>query len=287
MRFDQTLSHTMELPSVSPRLSIASAPLMSQLTYQFRVQLRVFLALLSREWHLNFGHRTFGVFGQFLGMSLHIGAFTVTRLVLGASMHRGMEIVPFIATGVLCFWTMKRAVRMTSSGLVADPVLTWFPQITALDVALVRSFVGTIVQIGIGLGMFVLLMAVGLSKSIDDLPNLILIGMVTGLLGTGFGLILGTSFRYFPFIRSGAVLAFDVIMVLSGVFYLIPEVPYAIRGYVLYNPLAHLSDMMRGAYFSVYESTQSSPTYVLGWTIATLAFGLMSERASRHKVIRR
>lgn len=251
--------------------------------YAIDVQRRVWGALMFREWGLTFGKRTFGISSLVFSLSFKIAVFALVRYILGASLHRGMEMVPFIATGVIAFWTVRRTVMMVAGGTKVGPALSKFPQVTPLDIAMVRGFIMTFVIIAVAFMIFLVLIGTGYSQPIEH-PELVFFYLfLCGLLGMGIGLIFGCVYRYLPFLRRVLMLSFVILMMISGIFFVIPEIPYKIREYALYNPLLHLTDLARGAYFTAYISDLSNLSYVIKFIFVTWAIGLLGERASRDR----
>lgn len=255
----------------------------SNFVYALKVQRRALSALMFREWGLTFGKRTFGISSLVASLSIKIALFALVRVTFAGALHRGMEIVPFIATGVVAFWTMRRATMIVAGGTRVKSTLSRFPQVTPLDIAIVRGLIMTGAMTAISFVIFIVLIGTGYSQSIYRPDLVVFYFFLCGMLGIGVGIIFGCVYRYLPFLRRFLMMSFMVMMFISGIFYVIPEIPYKVREYFLYNPLLHLTDLTRGAYFAVYHSELSDLSYVIRCIIIIWAIALIAERASRSR----
>ena len=71
----------------------------------------------------------------------------------------------------------------------------------------------------------------------------------------------------------------------SGLFFIADTVPEPARGYLLYNPVMHCLELLRGAFFYEFETSHGSWGYALGWAMGCLAVGLTTHRAMRRRAI--
>jgi capsular polysaccharide transport system permease protein len=67
----------------------------------------------------------------------------------------------------------------------------------------------------------------------------------------------------------------------SGLFFCITMLPLAFWPYVTWNPLFHVTELVRDAWFEGYVSPIASPTYVVECTLVLLFLGLSVERHVR------
>ena len=73
----------------------------------------------------------------------------------------------------------------------------------------------------------------------------------------------------------------------TGVFFTAEMLPSSVREILLYNPLLHIIEMLRTAFFVEFESRYADPDYALTWATAVLAVGLLIHRALRRQVLKK
>lgn len=218
---------------------------------------------------------------EILGM---VAILAFMRIVMrGAGAHYGMPVVPFLFTGLVTVWMIKRTCNVVSAVPNSFGRFRAYPNVTMLDVAIARGLVNTLIFMGVGVFLYVGAALFGFSPPIQNLTAVVGLQLTAGLIGFSLGLILMAPLYYVKILRM-VVITFGgrVMIFLSGAFYVYPELPYSLRRYAVWNPLLHLNDMVREAYFTSYTASWASPSYVLGCTVALLGAGLICERAFRN-----
>ena len=64
-------------------------------------------------------------------------------------------------------------------------------------------------------------------------------------------------------------------IVLSGILFIPENVPEVYRGYLMINPLAHVTSEMRKGFFATYEAVYVRPGYVFVISAVLIIFGLL------------
>lgn len=246
-------------------------------------QLRVLNAVIFREAKARLGLNFIGVWTEFGRLSIAIGIFSVVRYFTGSGIHRGMEIVPFIATGVLMFWIFRRTLLFVSMTSMAAERYAFFPQVTMLDIALGRGLVNIVLYIVLSFVAFGLFMIAGVSGPIYRPAYVAMLLMVSGFYGLFAGIIFNALFTRVRILRPILQVALRVMMLTSGVFFVIPEIPYRLHGFALWNPMLHLNDIMRQEYFGKYSADYADFGYAMQWLVGLALFALIFERAARER----
>merc|ERR1711916_318716 len=101
------------------------------------------------------------------------------------------------------------------------------------------------------------------------------------LLGSGMGLTVGCIAQYNSSVARFVPALFRPMLWISGVFFTAHSLPSQIRSLMLWNPVLHILEFTRAGYFTSYEATHASASYVGIWVLATLATGLFMERTIR------
>lgn len=81
------------------------------------------------------------------------------------------------------------------------------------------------------------------------------------LCGVSIGFIFGVIIGVWPFFARLTGAAERSLQIVSSVFYVTEQFPEVYRNYVLWNPLSHGMQLLRGAYFHSYPCTDAKPSY--------------------------
>lgn len=249
-------------------------------------QMRVLNAVIFREAKARIGLNFIGIWTEFGRLSVAIAIFSIVRYFAGSGIHRGMEIVPFIASGVMTFWMFRRTLIIVSSTSQNVYRYDFFPQVTPLDIALSRGFVNIVMYIVLAFVAFSIFITAGVSHAIYRPAYVAMLLIISGLYGLFSGIIFNALCTRVKLVRPVLQVVLRLLMMTSGVFFVIPEIPYRLHGFALWNPLLHINDLMRQEYFGFYKAEAADIGYVMIWLVGLLFFALVSERAMRDRAVR-
>lgn len=247
------------------------------------VQFRLLAMLVSLEAKRRFGTGFSGIIGAFLEASMLIVIMVGMRLLTGATAHRGMEIAPFVVSGLIVLLAFRGCLQQSMGTPQAFNRLQSSTKITILDLDIARTIVVILIYTFIAVVFITILIAMGEAEPPENpLGNLWVI-FLAGIFGLTVGQII-RSVLPAGFIRTILLLIFTRASIwLSGAFFVAPELPYAWRELMLYNPLLNLTEMSRTAYFAVYTSDYADEGYVAACLAALLITALVVERATRSR----
>jgi len=192
-----------------------------------------------------------------------------------------MPPLTFYTLGViptfLCFDVINKTfgVAGSSSGLLI------FPRVTPVDLALATGFTSFCIYFTL---FWVLLLPVSIFEGVwppKDLFSLMATFIAIFVLSSALGFILSGAYRVFPLMTKFWSMIHRALKMVSGMFFVITMIPFPYWPYFTWNPLFHLSEMMRDAWFQSYHSPIASPLYVAKWTLVSLLLGLSVERFMR------
>jgi capsular polysaccharide transport system permease protein len=245
-------------------------------------QVEVFGALLQRETEWRFARRSLGMVEEIASIAVHVATFAFLRVISGAEVHDSMPILPFVTSGVFVYWMLRTGLNNVSAAVFLVSRYSPFACVTPLDTALARGTVNMILYAILGMVSFYVLELFGWSQPMRD-PFLVL-GMLfyAGIFGMGVGLVASGIFYFAPIMRTVIVTGgMRILALISGTYFVIPDVPPSLRPYAVWNPLLHMNDMMRAAYFATYNADQADPNFVAICVIGVVCAGLIIERALR------
>jgi len=239
-------------------------------------QIRVINALILRETKTRYGNHKIGFLWALIEPLVGVSVFVAIFANLRNDNPGGMPLVPFMLVGFICF------------GMFRDPCrnLLTFPQVTTFDVILARGILGILVSFFV-LG-FLLYMAylAGFEVRCERPLGVLMVCGLLSIFGLGIGFMFASLEPLIPSIKQfGSQVLGRPLYFGSGLFFTIESIPAAIREYLLYNPVLHMIELVRGEFFYEFETVYGSWSYASLWAFTTLALGLLVHQAVHKRAI--
>jgi capsular polysaccharide transport system permease protein len=249
------------------------------------VQLHVVHALILRETRTRFGQHQLGYLWALLEPMIWIGTFAGLYTVAQRRVPAGMDIVGFLATGVVTYQLFSSCAGKVSEAINGNRALLFYPQVQPLDLAIARLVLEaatliTVFTLIVGLNMLAMHDVVGA----DDLLRVAMGLTLAALLGGSLGL-----FLCMLGVLSGAVERLRGPLMrplfwISGLFFTVEDLPPHARDLALINPVLHCVELVRSGWYHSYRAPHASPSYILMIALTLMFVGLLLERAVRHRV---
>lgn len=247
----------------------------------------VVFALFLREFKTRLGGRWWGLVWA-LGEPL-AGAAVLLGLYRLAHAHAvgGVDTLLFLVSGMLPFQLFKNLALRSMEAIDANQGLFAYRQVRPIDTVLARALVELMLALGV-LAMTLLALA-WLGHDVLPRHPLELLGISALLvaLGTALGLLAavatgGALARGRAAIRVATL----PLMLASGVMFPVAALPPAVRELLLFNPMLHLLERLRGAVFgSTYHALpQASLSLPLAALLVCAALALALYRARRDRL---
>jgi len=248
------------------------------------IQLQVVHALIIRETRTRFGAHQLGYIWALLEPLLWVLTFYWIFELMGRSLPYGMNMVSFITTGIIPFLLFRQTLDRAHSAIKPNKGLLYYPQVRPLDLILARSGL----EIATLLVVFVMIMAGQAFYTGElhiDQPLKVLAGLLlAGLLGAALGLFFSALSVYSNVVDRIVPVINRPLFWISGLFFTANELPVQIREILLWNPVLHTVEMVRGGWFDTYEAYYLDVSYVLFWIIGFTYLGLLLERMARRRL---
>lgn len=249
-------------------------------------QLRVMGALVLRETMTRYGEHKIGFLWAFLEPMILVIIISAIFTGMGTSISGNMPIATFMIVGFVPFSIFKDTMAQLQSAISQNNSLMAFPQVTTFDVIVARALlefavllvVLTVLLLGAG--------ALGYDIGIED-PLLVFAACgLMSVLGLGMGFIFASLTPILPAARQiSSVVMGRPLFLGSGLFYTAETLPPTVRDWLLLNPLLHLVELVRSAYFVEFESPYGSWAYAATFSFTVLAFGMLVHQALRRRAI--
>ncbi len=257
---------------------------MTSLLLGAMTQLRVVHALALRETRTRFGAHRLGYLWALLEPLLWIGTFWGFFAIAHRQAPDGMDVVPFMATGIIPYNMAIQTAEKGSQAINGNKALLFYPHVHTLDLILARGALEvatlTVVLLVITGGWALFTEGFVLDDALRVATGLGL----AGLFGMALGLVLcsaGVMSNSVDRIRGPL---FRPLFWISGLFFTANGVPTRVRELMLYNPILHCVELVRDGWFPTYHARYADAGYVLLWIVGLAFVGLTLERKVRSKV---
>ena len=248
------------------------------------IQSRVINALILREAHTRYGQHKIGFLWALVEPALMVAVFVLVLVFMRSSTVSGMPQVPFIICGIVPFFLFRNTMSQMQGSIATNRSLLGFPQVTTFDVLIARG----LLEVAVMLCVFVFLLSVshltGYAINIERPLDVLSACLAMALIGLGGGFLFASLLPLIPSMRQITTMALGrPLFLTSGLFFTADSLPHAARDLMLYNPLLHVLELLRSAFFVEFESEHGSWGYVLSWAIGLLAAGLTTHQALRRR----
>lgn len=248
---------------------------------------RVVAALMLREMSTRYG-RTPG--GYIWAVAEPLGMIIVLGLAFELIMRApslGTSFLMFKATGFLVLQVFTVLGGQVGNALTFSKPLLRYPRVTWVDAIaarfLLNALVVTVVAILILSGIMIY---DDLTIVFDWGPILLAMGGAAAL-GLGLGCLNCYLFMRFPVWNQLWRIMTQPLFLISGVIILYEDMPPMAQDLIWYNPLIHLTGLMRDGFYPLYSPTYISVTYVGVWVLVPMALGLLLLRRFHRELLNR
>ncbi len=250
-----------------------------------KVQGRVIRASILRETRTRFGRSRLGYFWALFEPM----AYMLTLLAIFSAMERGAPIAGadlsmFFFTAIIPWLMFSRISGAVSRAIKSSKALLTYPQVKGIDIMLalvvlefVTLFLVAVIYL-LGANYF------GVFVDIERPLAVILALLLASLLGFGFGMLSSTARLYWSAYSNFQSAFMRVMFFTSGKFFIVGALPATLQEWLWYNPLLHVVEWIRSAFFGGFESRFYDLSYPLMVALVMLFLGLASERLSRYRL---
>ena len=259
---------------------------LSLLSEGLKVQSRVISALMLREMKTRYGRQRLGYLWAIVEPIIFVVILAAIFSLRGRGDAWAMPLVPFLVTGIIPYLLFRDLMNVGLQAVRSNQPLLTFPQISLFDLLTGRA----LLEVATHFLVFVVLTVVIVNLITPlriEAPLLVLTWfLVVALLGFGLGLGLGALAAVFRTVEqlAPAVVGRPMFFI-SGVFFTVEMLPEGVREIALLNPLLHLIELLRSAFFIGYESIYASKPYAVFYVLALLCFGLLTLSALRKQIL--
>lgn len=248
-------------------------------------QLRVLFALLMREMATRYGGSAGGYVWAILDPVGFILLMTAVFSEIAHAPPIGESFALFYAIGYMAFHFYFDISNVVGTAVQFNKPLMSFPSVTLLDAVIARFILQVLTCCFVTLIVLgSLLLLVDDQIAIDPAPILSALGLAA-LLGLGVGAANSVLFAY----SQAWMRMFNIVnrplFIVSGIFFTFESLPRAGQDILWWNPLIHITALMRSGFYPVYKPDFVSEFYVLLFALTPLMLGVLLLRALRAEIL--
>lgn len=249
-----------------------------------KAQGRVLFALMLRDIKTRWGSSPAYVI-TFLWPLLNILILVGLWTAFGRVTPYGESSVLWFSISMLPFMTCTYVARFVLFGLLATKPLMAFPVIKVTDIVFSRIIIEILNSVVLVALLFIWLWILDVNFFPHSIVQAVLAMSVAILLGLGMGIANGLIGLVFPMWVTGFMLVTIILWITSGVMFLPSAMPAEIRDWLYWQPVVHLVEWMREAYYPGYQSLILDKYFILGYSLVMIVLGLAIERFARGRIM--
>lgn len=246
--------------------------------------LRSICALMLREMSTSYGRSPGGYAWAILGPVAGVGVMSVAFAFALHSPPLGSSFLLFYATGLLPLTTYREISQKLTIALKFSRGLLAYPSVSYMDAILARLILNGLTDI-----LVFTIVITGViwfdapHTSVDPLTVASAFAM-TFAFAFGVGTLNIVLTSMVPVWGQLWSIINRPLFLISGIFFLIDELPKAVRDILLWNPVTHMIMEMRAAFYTSYEGAHVSEFYVYSISGISALLGLLLLRRY-HRVL--
>lgn len=251
----------------------------------------VLFALIFKEIKKRSGSEGYGLYSLIVNI-LEPAMVVATLMVFFYFIRRtesgGVHIAIFIAVSYIPFGIIRRSLATIPKAVKNNSAFYAYQQVKPFDSILARFLLEiTLMLVGGMLVLFMLWWFLGLHIRDDGLPQTLAI--LLGMMATGLGLSLffGTYGTIYPAIMRAISIFSRGLLLLSCVIHPMRDLQIAAGGLLLWNPLAHMEELIRYYALGMKPYPGVTITYPVGFMLTVLFLGFIAYFANRKELLKR
>lgn len=259
---------------------MTQAPILQEIRPAQRPRLRfrgtrAVIALILREMSTSYGRSPGGYLWAVLQPLAMIGMLTLAFSVLLRAPSLGTSFLLFYATGFLVLRMYQEVHAAVSWAIGANQMLLAYPRVTYVDTLAARAILAILTQFMVSGLVFAIVFGVeDIRVIMNFVPILQTLGAVI-LLAVGIGTFNAYMTFSFPLYKTVWAVLTRPLMLVSGIFYIYEDLPLFAQKVLWFNPLIHLTGLMRTGFYASYDPSYISLIYVCLCGGIPMFFGML------------
>ncbi len=237
--------------------------------------LRTVVALMLREMSTRYGRTPGGYIWAVLEPLAAILFLSLGFSLIIRTPSLGTSFLLFYATGYLPFTLYMQVSNTSAQALKFSKPLLKYPAVIWLDAILARFILNSLTNIFVMLLLLTGILMVIDSRTVLDMPPVIEAVALSMLLALGVGTLNCVLMGLYPLWDVAWGILTRPLFLASGIFFLYDDIPPLGQDLLWYNPLMHITGLMRTGFYPSYTAAYVNITYVTLVSLVLLFLGLV------------
>lgn len=245
------------------------------------------MALVLREMSTRYGRSPGGYIWALLeplgGVFILAAAFSL----LIRNPPLGTSFVLFYATGFGPFTLYQSIANTVAQALNFSRPLLRYPAVNWIDALIARFMLNALTGLLVTCLVFVIILQLtGSPGLIDPLPILHALGLC---------MLLGAAIGTLNCALNGLITTWDIawsiitrpLFLASGVLFIYEGMPTSVQNILWYNPLMHITGILRTGFYPTYTASYASSLYCIGFSLVIMFLGTVLLRRYHREILNR
>jgi capsular polysaccharide transport system permease protein len=235
--------------------------------------IRTILALMLREMSTRYGRTPGGYIWSVVEPLAAILVLSLGFSLILRTPSLGTSFLLFYATGYLPFDLYQSVSNASARAINFSKPLLKYPAVTWVDALLARFLLNSLTSILIAALLLTGILAVIDSRAVLDMIPMVEAMAMAMLLGLAVGTLNCVLIGLFPIWEVAWSIFTRPLFLASGIFFLYEDMPPLAQDILWYNPLVHITALMRTGFYPTYSANFVSEIYVIGLSLVVMTLG--------------
>lgn len=187
----------------------------------------------------------------------------------------GTSFILFYASGFLPFTLYQNLQNMISGAITFSRPLLAYPVVSWMDTIIARFLLNLLTNLMVTYLLLTGILLVTDTNAVLRMGPMVEALALAAMLGLGVGVMNCLLIGLFQIWKHTWSIVTRPLFLASGVIFLYEDLPPFAQDILWYNPLMHVTGIMRTGIYPSYEPQYVSQVYVLGLSMGLLALGLV------------
>jgi capsular polysaccharide transport system permease protein len=236
---------------------------------------RAISALVLREMATRYGRSPGGYAWAIIEPAGAIIVLGIAMSILVRVPPLGSSFVLFFATAYLPLTLYQGIASNVGRCINFSRALLLYPAVTWVDAAIARFILTALTEVVVMMIIYTTIITITNDRSGLDLVIIVQAVSLACFLGVAIGTLNCVLFGLFDvWMQVWGILTRPMFLV-SGVFFLYDDMPASVQSILWWNPVLHITGLMRRGFYSTYDAPYVSITYVMGVSAICLFLGVI------------
>ena len=249
--------------------------------------LRSIAALMLREMSTRYGRTPGGYVWALLEPLGMIIILSFAWSLLARSPSLGPSYLLFKGTGLLTLHMFTVLGNQVGRSMLFSRALLFYPRVNWVDALVARFTLNLLVTTTVMAIILTGIMIYEDIRSVLDWGRIAQAVLLTALLGLGVGCLNCYLFQRFPVWQNVWAILTRPLFIISGVLVIYEDMPQFAQQVLWYNPILHLTGIMRDGFYPIYTPHYISVIYVGLWIMIPMVVGLLLLRQFHRDLLNR